>query len=126
MDINIYSARNQIAHERIQAATLLLAGVVTVPEESLDVLKRIKAQDQDVHSLYQREAIAGVLEAVAGHLGLYPLVEETLALADASPADASTESTESPADESAEDEDQATADASTEPASKRRRKGDKA
>lgn len=76
MDINTYAARNQVAHERILAASLLLAGAVTIPESDLDILTRIKAQDQDVHSLYQREAVAGVLESVAGHLGLYPLVEE--------------------------------------------------
>jgi hypothetical protein len=79
------------------------------------VLKRIKAQDQDVHSLYQREAVAVVLEAVAGHLGLYPLVEET-------PAEKSVDPDQPPATE-VEQAEEKPGEEST--AAKPRRKGDK-
>lgn len=77
MDITIYAARNQVAHERLLAATLKLAAVIGISENDLDILTRIKAQDNDVHSLYQREAVTNVLEGVVKHLGLDQADEST-------------------------------------------------
>lgn len=121
MDIGIYSARNQVAHQRILASTLQLASVISIPEPDLDVLTRIKAQDQDVHSLYQREAVAGVLEAVVAYLGIVPDQEPTEDTSEAEPTEIPSDTTE---DVQPIEQGELTPDgALTEPAPPRRRKG---
>lgn len=121
MDIGIHSARNQAAHQRILASTLQLASVISIPETDLDVLTRIKAQDQDVHSLYQREAVAGVLEAVVAHLGIVPEPEPD---GDTPEAELTESSSDTADDVTTIEQGELTPEgALTEPAPPRRRKG---
>ena len=76
MNVNVFNARNANALAITRACTAALSLVMTLPENAVQIVNTITPGDQDVHSLYHREACATLLSEVCAHLGVpVPAIE---------------------------------------------------